>query len=74
MNIADEIFEHALASFRAHDGLEAWLALVRASERGIGVADMDLTLTDNTVFPPDDNSMFPFGAVHGVRRHPGGDG
>ena len=35
MNIADEIFQHALASIRKNDGLEAWLALVNASERGL---------------------------------------
>ncbi len=35
MSIADEIFEHALASIRKKDGLEAWLALVNASERGL---------------------------------------
>ncbi len=35
MSIADEIFEHALASIRKKDVLEAWLALVNASERGL---------------------------------------
>ncbi len=49
MSIADEIFEHALASFRAHDGLEAWLALVRASERGLTRADAIQSIGEQAV-------------------------